>query len=398
MLGSIRPNRARHSKEPTARAIALVREALEAGGDDWDRNIRRLEHVLRLLEEELGDAPMVATKSSSPQHVEQGIGSQRRLMRRGDETTGGVVKRFSFAHMPRADALSELKRFAFGDQKLDKATEDMLVSLTAPQTVGPDKDGTGLRSFARPPSAASLTQKLAFRSAGAPASAAAPPPATAARSPLLGWLMPARPADGPSAQDNHGAARAQLREATLDWTYDVEQLDVATEGHCLTCLFDEVLSRHGLIGRLAADGLAVDVPKLGAFLRKLEATYAPPTYKHGVLGNPYHNRKHAADVTLGVHRFLIEPAGGSNSGSPPALSLAEAAGLSALDVFGALFAAAVHDYAHPGTGNAHEIKLNSPLALRFHDVPPPSHAHSHSHPHSLRLHDVPPPPYRDPAR
>ena len=100
--------------DTTARAIALVREALEAGGDDWDRNIRRLEHVLRLLEEELGDVPMVATnKASSPQHVEQGIGSQRRLVRRVDdffETTGGVVKRFSFAHMPRADALSELKR------------------------------------------------------------------------------------------------------------------------------------------------------------------------------------------------------------------------------------------------------------------------------------------------
>ena len=42
--------------------------------------------------------------------------------------------------------------------------------------------------------------------------------------------------------------------------------------------------------------------------------------------------------------------------------------MSALQIFAGLFAALIHDFAHPGTTNAHEIKMDSPLALRYHDA------------------------------
>ena len=130
--------------------------------------------------------------------------------------------------------------------------------------------------------------------------------------------------------------------------------------------------------------------------------------------NAYHNRRHAADVLLGMHRFLVERAaredssrassGCSASAADGALAAAAAAAatassgssgtnaaapaaaveatevasatdeaahrewpLSALEVFAGLFAAAVHDFSHPGTNNAHEIKRDSELALRYHD-------------------------------
>jgi len=39
--------------------------------------------------------------------------------------------------------------------------------------------------------------------------------------------------------------------------------------------------------------------------------------------------------------------------------------LAPLDLFAALFAAAIHDFAHPGTNNGHEERRDSPLAVRF---------------------------------
>jgi hypothetical protein len=95
------------------------------------------------------------------------------------------------------------------------------------------------------------------------------------------------------------------------------------------------------------------------------------------------NRSHAADVLLGVHRFLVEHAAEFDDSSTPAASQprpftsdessssASAStppwGLTALETFAGLFAAAIHDYCHPGTSNAHEVGRDSELALRYHD-------------------------------
>ena len=211
-------------------------------------------------------------------------------------------------------------------------------------------------------------------------------------------------------------------------------------------LFIEILERCDLIERLHADGLDLDLTKLSTYLMHVEAHYG---------ANAYHNRKHGADVLLGVYRFLAErtqphsdalndsgtasPSGAqppaqdgahrssgsnldddtmppsaiaamaqlqarestaetrsvgaiSNEGdsaiSPPrdprdgssdgaqdgadassraASPIDRASGwaLSPLQTFAGLFAAAVHDFNHPGTNNSHEVKCDSERALQY---------------------------------
>jgi len=77
----------------------------------------------------------------------------------------------------------------------------------------------------------------------------------------------------------------------------------------------------------------------------------------GYLENPYHNRMHAADVTLMAYYFWIS--------------------LSAMDSFAGYFAevdllvlivaAAIHDLAHPAVNNDFLVKTRSALATRYHD-------------------------------
>ena len=178
-------------------------------------------------------------------------------------------------------------------------------------------------------------------------------------------------------------------------------------------LFIEILERCNLIERLHADGLDLDLTRLSTYLMHVEAHYGT---------NAYHSRKHGADVLLGVYRFLAErtqphsaapsdsgaalpsavPSGAqppaqdggaiSNDGasaiSPPrdprdgssdgaqdgadassraASPTDRASGwaLSPLQTFAGLFAAAVHDFNHPGTNNSHEVKCDSTRALQY---------------------------------
>ncbi len=108
--------------------------------------------------------------------------------------------------------------------------------------------------------------------------------------------------------------------------------------------------------------------------------------------NAYHNRQHGADVLLGMHRFLdaLLPAeiaaegakaervgagvdvglehkrADAGAGAPPAECHPERRWpLTALQTFGGLLAAAVHDFNHPGTTNAHELKVASVLARTY---------------------------------
>ena len=189
-------------------------------------------------------------------------------------------------------------------------------------------------------------------------------------------------------------ATALANIPTLDWTHDVGGLG---DG-CITALFLDVCRRHHVLDDLASDGLGLHMPKLHAYFGHLEDHYG---------NNPYHNKHHAADVTLGVHRFLAERWARSDAMAtieasvgatatrevanvPPPLfvpSDAEdtAAGswpssmsgggesstngfaLSPLQIFAGLFAAAIHDFNHPGTSNSHEIGKDSKLAVLYHD-------------------------------
>jgi len=69
--------------------------------------------------------------------------------------------------------------------------------------------------------------------------------------------------------------------------------------------------------------------------------------------NPYHNFRHAFDVTQTVYLFL------TNAGA--------AAMLNYLEIFALLVAAIVHDLGHPGLNNNFQIATSSPLALRYND-------------------------------
>ena len=163
------------------------------------------------------------------------------------------------------------------------------------------------------------------------------------------------------------SASGPLADAELDWRYDVLKLDEDTHGKCLSTLFAEVVCRHDLLARLDSDGCAIDPLKLGAFIRHCEVRYGD---------NPYHNRRHAADVLLGMHRFLVTtsavtPEEASRNrcvpSAPNQVARFEGLSFSAIETFAALMAAVIHDFQHPGTTNQHEIRKNSPLALQYHD-------------------------------
>ena len=135
-----------------------------------------------------------------------------------------------------------------------------------------------------------------------------------------------------------------------EWGFDVVVLDEATGGHALSLLFASMLRKLGLVAELD-----LDLDKLHAFLLEAERRYG---------SNPYHNRMHGADVLLGVYRFLTQ------------FGVMES--LTPLQKLGSLFAAALHDFNHPGSSNAHELKAFGRLAVRYSDASPLEHHHLES--------------------
>jgi hypothetical protein len=73
-------------------------------------------------------------------------------------------------------------------------------------------------------------------------------------------------------------------------------------------------------------------------------------YKH----NPYHNKIHAADVVQNTFFFLQ--------------SDSLAAQVTETEVCATLIAAALHDFAHPGTTNSFHVNTQTDLALRYNDI------------------------------
>lgn len=67
--------------------------------------------------------------------------------------------------------------------------------------------------------------------------------------------------------------------------------------------------------------------------------------------NPYHNFRHAADVTQ--TSYMLLSAGGAAQFLEP------------IDIFTLLLASLVHDVGHPGLNNNFQIQTNSTLALRY---------------------------------
>ena len=137
-----------------------------------------------------------------------------------------------------------------------------------------------------------------------------------------------------------GSALAEMVfEATTSWSNDAILLDAESNGHALLLLGEAIFERHGLV-----EACALDRQKVRSFFAELGARYGR---------GQYHNAIHGADVMLSTHLFVTE------------FGLVER--LTKLQLFALLLGAVVHDYNHPGTSNAHEVKMRTKLAMIYSD-------------------------------
>ena len=138
-----------------------------------------------------------------------------------------------------------------------------------------------------------------------------------------------------------------------DWDYDVFSLQSAmsgddhdtlatqTHGGSLFVTMYALMFRYGLLQKFR-----IDERIFTNWLSVVEAGYHP---------NPYHNSMHAADV-LHITHFILSKGG-----------LIKKCNLTDEDQLAALFAAAVHDYDHPGINNSFHVKSQSYLAYLYND-------------------------------
>eukprot|EP01060_Flectonema_neradi_P004307 TRINITY_DN12791_c0_g1_i1.p1 TRINITY_DN12791_c0_g1~~TRINITY_DN12791_c0_g1_i1.p1 ORF type:complete len:1226 (+),score=256.11 TRINITY_DN12791_c0_g1_i1:87-3764(+) len=139
-----------------------------------------------------------------------------------------------------------------------------------------------------------------------------------------------------------------------DWDFDVFELQRAMSGGISgECLREQPHGGALFITMYALcfkwqfmQKFNIDEQVLINWLSVVEAGYHP---------NPYHNSMHAADV-LHVTHYIID-AGGCKAKIKA----------SDQEVFAALFAAAIHDYNHPGINNAFHTKSQNYLAVLFND-------------------------------
>jgi len=127
--------------------------------------------------------------------------------------------------------------------------------------------------------------------------------------------------------------------ALRDWKLDTTLIDKVSHGHSLLVVGSLIFKEYGLFTRGK-----INLSVFQAFLCEIELNYG---------SRPYHNRVHAADVLLSVHHF-IQFIHAQNF-------------LSATQLIALFLAAIIHDFNHPGTTNAHEVKTQSPRAIMYSD-------------------------------
>eukprot|EP00033_Pygsuia_biforma_P003471 GCRY01003801.1.p1 GENE.GCRY01003801.1~~GCRY01003801.1.p1 ORF type:complete len:726 (+),score=84.66 GCRY01003801.1:273-2450(+) len=163
---------------------------------------------------------------------------------------------------------------------------------------------------------------------------------------LLGW--------GNNDVKLFGAVHEIVHSFTLD--FDVWNVAQHSNGFPLSSLvvaFFDCLSLWDL-------GFSTET--LGQFIRNLEESYCSSKNdihsKFRVIdypeGNPYHNSVHASDVLASSHYL-------ANKLIKMGLSL------SSQEWVSILFAAAIHDYDHPGHNNGFEMAMESELAILYND-------------------------------
>ena len=125
-----------------------------------------------------------------------------------------------------------------------------------------------------------------------------------------------------------------------DWSFDIFHLDAITSQQPLATIVYNVFLERDLF-------TSFKIPKKTCliFLVALENSYLTDV--------PFHNSKHAADVTQTIQVLL-------NMNSFHEV-------FTPLEILSALFAAAVHDAGHPGVTNQFLVNTSSDLALLYND-------------------------------
>mmetsp|Transcript_15224 Transcript_15224/g.47340 ORF Transcript_15224/g.47340 Transcript_15224/m.47340 type:complete len:479 (-) Transcript_15224:52-1488(-) len=146
----------------------------------------------------------------------------------------------------------------------------------------------------------------------------------------LSKTRPRETTAGPSEPDLQGL---------MTWGgFDVFEYEREFPGMALRRVAFRIMEGRGIL-----ESFQLSKTMVQTFLAELEKSY---------INNPYHNAIHAADVTHGVHILL-------NKGMDK--------GLSDLEVFAVIFAAACHDVGHMGLTNDFLVKTSSDVALTYND-------------------------------
>lgn len=141
-------------------------------------------------------------------------------------------------------------------------------------------------------------------------------------------------------------------EEILKWDFDTLLIHGITDGRSLSYVTSRVFKMSSSI----LSQYSGEVVRLGRFFSRVEMAYNPST-----LPIPsYHNVVHGADVTQALI-FLLQ-------GPPKLLSSFSQVEDLGLVFLSAIFAAAMHDYDHPGYTNEYMIKSRHPLALLYNDI------------------------------
>ena len=128
-----------------------------------------------------------------------------------------------------------------------------------------------------------------------------------------------------------------------DWNFDIFGFHAIAGQRTLSCICAYLFDEMGIF-----EQFQVRRETFASFITAIEDGY------HTDAEVPFHNNIHAADVVLNTY-FLLQTPALQSSFTP-------------LDCFAAVVAAAVHDYAHPGTNNAYQIAVGSEWAIRYNDI------------------------------
>eukprot|EP00798_Chlamydomonas_sp_ICE-L_P016333 gene16333-22523_t len=188
-----------------------------------------------------------------------------------------------------------------------------------------------------------------------------------------------------------GVKLSLILEHVDDWTFDIFELQRATNGRTLSVLAFNLFKRADITSRFG-----LDESKLARFLTRVEDGYPP---------HPYHCREHAADVlrTLhgrssipckepcatqpGLREIINSLQGAKNPGCSPSFFRSPphagqegqdsrlAPTRDAMSLFFVYLAAIIHDFEHRGVNNQFLVQTGDPLALLYNDMSPMENHH-----------------------